>query len=97
MESERVTFPWSRFVGKRLCCTPKAKLNKRTGACTDPDAKVCYLYGNDLMSTTPHPCDSCKKLTDGSTAKTVEKDFREAGSVLLLAQMVKKLSIRRKQ
>ena len=65
--------------GKRLCCTPKAKLNKRTGACTDPDTKeVCYLYGNDLMSTTPHPCDSLQKLTGWKLIfkQTVEKDFR---------------------
>ena len=26
------------------CCDPKAKLNKRTGACTNPETKdVCYL------------------------------------------------------
>jgi len=72
-------FRGTDLSGKRLCCSVKAKLNRRTGACTDPESKdVCFLYGKDLMSSTPHPCASVQKLAEWKLVftQTVEKDFR---------------------
>ena len=63
---------------KSLCCPLGAKLTA-SGACINAKkGETCFLYGNDLGSPEPHPCEDVTKAAGWQMVfnQEIQKDFR---------------------